>query len=130
MKVLEGLGRSGNSPVVFQYRRFSGGVEIDMGIGLTQNKGSYTITAAHWQSILDALRNSTSKLFQLTPGTQGPANSSLSEILDQVFGAGVLDDSFKACIFSILENEGSVELYHGVAGPGQGVQINVRKDVV
>ncbi len=114
MKHLHTFGRAGSQPSSFSYERKKGGVDISQGGEITH------FSHSEWEQIVasvDGLGVST-----ITGGA--PTRKSISETIKNTLPNRQLNDSSLACIAKILENEGTIELYHGAAGQGVGVGIH------
>lgn len=136
MKVLQTLGRHrAVQEGIFQYRRDVDGVYIDSSVGrATLTPAQVLITRKEWTKILRAMRNSEYGTFRLT-GTapfDQPPNQSLYELISDAVpspeGGWTWNDSFKSYVCAILEHEGSIDLYHGVLGPGNSAIICLARD--
>jgi hypothetical protein len=137
MKVLQTLGRHGGAQEgIFQYRRTEHGVFIDSSIGQANlDPPQIMVTTEEWTAILTAIRNNENSTFRLTGGAPfpGPPNTSLYELLGQAVPnpqeGWNWHDSWKAYVCSILEHEGSVDLYHGMLGPNATAIICLARDI-
>ena len=114
MKHLHTFGRAGSQPSSFAYERKQNGVYIFQGEEKTHFSNS------EWEQIVksvDGLGVST-----ITGGA--PTGKSISETVKKALPNQQWNDSLLACIAKILENEGTIELYHGTAGQGVAVGIH------
>jgi hypothetical protein len=139
MRILQTIGRhGGHQRGIFQYKRDAAGVEIDLGIGQANPQPNVIrFTNQEWSQILTHIHNCRQSTFRLTPARRGagPPNQDLYSVIEQAVPAPAdsnwvnWHDSFKAAVCSILEHEGSVDLYHGRLGRGANIPICLSKDV-
>lgn len=136
MKGMQTLGRySGSQEGIFQYKRTSEGVLIDASVGRANlDPDKIVITHEEWLKILTAIANTHEGSFRLTgqaPFKQ-PPNQSLYELLQTTVPNPKNNwkwlDSWKSYVCSILEHEGTIDLYHGRLGPDHVAMIYLRKD--
>lgn len=118
MKVLQTLGVHGatGQAGIFQYRRGHNGIEIDLTIGFSNAGSKTTVTHTQWESLLQALKQLNTTVWDL---------SGLRTFIQTTVGT---DGSTASAIAAILEHEGSMDLYGGVVGAGQGVSIHLQRD--
>ena len=140
MKILQTIGKhGGRQRGIFQYKRDTRGVEIDLSIGRARlNPSRIRLTNQEWTALLEAIRNSAEQTFRLTvaPHGGGPPNQDLYTLIENAVPHPAASrnwrnwhDSFKAAICAILEHEGSVDLYHGMLGQNASIPICLRKDI-
>ncbi|WP_421171568.1 hypothetical protein [Aeromonas dhakensis] len=116
MKVLQTLGsHAGNQPGIFQYWRDPEKVNIDMTVGRVEGGGHFTISNRHWAELLEDLCNDGA--VQTLTGWNEIVRDSL----------GNVSISEAACIVAVLEHEGSIDHYGGIAGRGIAVDINLKR---
>lgn len=135
MKVLETLGRhqSTQQKGIFQYRRTTAGVEIDAAVGLAaslQNQPIVTITHAQWMAILTAISNAGYATFRIQASSASgvPPHLNLDSIIQTAVPHLQGNTSLTSYVAAILEHEGTIELYGGPLGAGQGSPIVLRRD--
>lgn len=137
MKILQTLGRhGGHQEGIFQYRRAPDGVFIDSSVGRAQlTPATIMLTTQEWVAILDAIQRAAQGTFRLTgspPFTQ-PPNQSLYELLSAAVPTPASgwqwQDSWRAYVCAILEHEGSIDLYHGLLGPGHSAVVCLARDI-
>lgn len=131
MKVLQTLGRhqSTQQEGIFQYKRSTQGVEIDLSVGQTSLPiQQITLTADEWQRILAAIEHAHGQTFRLTRSTTG--NAPHNSLYDTISGAVPhpnagfnWNDSYRACVAAILEHEGTIDHYGGPLGGGEHAAI-------
>ena len=127
MKVLQTLGRHHptHQEGIFQYKRSTRGVEIDLTVGRTSlSIQEITLTADEWQQILAAIEAAHGQTFRLTRSVTGnaPQNSlydTISAAVPHPAAGFTWNDSYRACIAAILEHEGAVDHYGGSLGGGE-----------
>lgn len=127
MKVLQTLGRhAGHQEGIFQYKRTSRGVSIDLTVGQIQNGKVYRFALIEWSAILKEVAKCSHKTFGLS--SDGQAKTTTKRTLYQVVSDAVpmpIDgwtwtDSLRAAVCAVLEHEGTIDLYHGPLGNGNG----------
>ncbi|WJY13618.1 hypothetical protein PCO82_06700 [Pectobacteriaceae bacterium CE90] len=117
MKVLQTLGVHGatGQAGIFQYRRTGNGIEVDLSIGFSNTAGRVVISHQDWERLLyDFLQQNS--VWDL---------SSLRSFIQTRL---TVDGSTASAVAAILEHEGSMDLYGGVIGVGQGVSIHLQRD--
>ena len=141
MKVLGLIGRSAGPASstagreTFQYMRKDTQIVID--ITMSGNpKTCFYIPASRWENFLVHLNGLGGQIVTLH-GTLYGANGSVPSInlineIQLFFNpefqkAGVASQDYAPCIAAILFNEGTIELYHGLGGFGQGISIPFHK---
>lgn len=116
MKVLQTLGsHAGTQPGIFQYWRDPKNVNIDMTVGRVEGGKHFTISNSLWTQLLVDLGNDNA--VQTLSGWNEIVRDSL----------GNVDTSEAACIVAVLEHEGSIDHYGGIAGRGISVDINLKR---
>ena len=137
MKILQTLGRHGGTQEgIFQYRRTAHGIYIDGTVGQSQSVTQpVSLSSDEWQTVLEQIRDADKETFRIT-GTgpfNEPPNLSLYELIGEAVkhptGGWNWNDSLKAYVCSILEHEGSIDLYHGTLGQNHSARICLKKDV-
>lgn len=116
MKHLHTFGRAGSQPSSFSYERKEDGVHILQG-----EEGTH-FSHKEWKKIVSSVEG----LGVSSITGAAPTNKSISESIRTALPDRQLNDSSLACIAKILENEGTIELYHGTAGPGIAVGIHFK----
>lgn len=115
MKYLYTLGRSGGQPSPFSYQRTRNGVEIK------GQEEEYSFSHAEWEKIVNAVYG-----IGVCSITGSQSTSSLRDHIREALSGRQINDSEVACIVRILENEGTIELYHGAAGQGVSFAMMLR----
>lgn len=117
MKVLQTLGV--HAPTrqagIFQYKRTSTGVHIDTTVGQAAEGGTYFILNDAWGAMIAAL-------------SSGGVVNTLQELKGIISAQLGVDGTGAAAVAAILEHEGSIDHYGGLAGQGEHVSINLRVD--
>jgi hypothetical protein len=115
MKVLQTLGsHAGNQPGIFQYWREPGMVVIDMSVGQVAGAGRVTVPNNQWDAMLVQL------------ATLGKVQT-VAQLNAFVCIQIRTNPSEAACVVAIMEHEGSIDHYGGIAGPGISVDINLKR---
>ncbi len=113
---------------IFQYQRTANGVIFDCSIGQSA-AASFQLTHDEWLQILQAIAAAPQSTFRLTPSsaaTPTPPNQDLYGLLQTAVpnpATGNWNDTWKACVCSVLQHEGSIEFYHGPLGQGNVVPL-------
>ncbi|MBP2835687.1 hypothetical protein [Dickeya parazeae] len=117
MKVLQTLGVHGSTGQagIFQYRRTAQGIEIDSSIGFSSTGGRTIILHQSWINLLITF-------------SQQNSVWDLSSLRTYIQNYLSVDGSTASAVAAILEHEGSMDLYGGVVGVGQGVSIHLQRD--
>ncbi len=127
MKVMQTLGRhAGHQEGIFQYKRTNKGVFVDLTVGQTQNGKVYRFALSEWSSILKEVAKCSHKTFGLS--SDGQSKTTARRTLYQVVSDAVRaptdgwnwTDSLRAAVCAVLEHEGTIDLYHGPLGNGNG----------
>jgi hypothetical protein len=139
MKILQTIGKHGGHQAgIFQYKRDSQGIVIDLAIGQANLQPNLIrFSNQEWSQILGAIHNSRQRTFRLTPARRnaGPPNQDLYSLIAQAVPNPADPNwiawhgSFQAAVCAILEHEGSIDLYHGRLGRGANIPICLSKDI-
>lgn len=129
VKVIQTLGKKGGKQLgFFQYKRTSKGVLIDLSIGLATASGKqYLFTPGEWQQILDGVAAGNRQTFGLSkgiPAAQPSLHKQLAAWLPAPTHGHGWNVPIKAAIVAVLENEGTLSLYHG---GNAGIQIVLQR---
>lgn len=138
MKVLETLGRHQTTQQkgIFQYKRTAVGVEIDPTVGqagsLAQN-AHLVLLHQQWNDILAAIASAPNQTFRIQwSNTGNPPTQDLDALITTAVptphAGGPWNTSLTSYVVSVLEHEGSIELYGGPLGQGLGAPIVLRRD--
>lgn len=122
MQILKTLGQYSGRNHPFYYKRTVNGIYIRGPIDGTSEPKEYVITHEDWISILTYIDSMERKTFRIRDGEQD-IESIVRECTD------IKTSSMGAYVAAILVHEGSMELYSGGLGPGEGVAIYLKKDV-
>lgn len=127
MKVLQTLGRHGGyQEGIFQYKRTSKGVFIDLSVGQAKGGSICRFGLSEWSDILKEIARSSHKTFGLS--SDGQSKKSAKRTLYKLVSDAVpkpkygvkWNDSLRAAVCAVLEHEGTIDLYHGPLGNGNG----------
>lgn len=127
MKVMQTLGRhAGSQEGIFQYKRTSKGVFIDLTVGRARGGVVSRFTLREWSGILKAIAQSSHGTFGLSSDGQSKRTSKktlyklVSDAVPQSKYGVKWTDSLRAAVCAVLEHEGTIDLYHGPLGNGNG----------
>ena len=128
MKVLQTLGRQSGQHGIFQYKRISTGVLIDISIGTAEfaPDSEFLITNKEWRSILKEIKKHGILNLTGSPSAKGTClHDLIKKAVPQPENFTSWNDSYLAYVCAILEHEGSIIFYAGSAGQGQGISLHL-----